>query len=89
MIEATTTLHPLTEIEHCYVVGDFDVVRRGQREFVIGTARDVVAGSEPCRGRLSVLLRRHHRINRGRVAVCHASSMQSGYTSNSPARILP
>ena len=45
VIEATTTLQPLTEIEHCYVVGDFDVVRRGQREFVIGTARDVVAGS--------------------------------------------
>ena len=45
MIEATTTLHPMTEIEHCYIVGDFDVVRRRDREFVITKARDVVAGT--------------------------------------------
>jgi len=45
VIEATTTLHPLTEIEQCYILGEFDVVRRGHREFVIGTAREVVAGT--------------------------------------------
>ena len=45
MIEATTTLHSMTEIEHCYIVGDVDVVRRRDREFVITKARDVVAGT--------------------------------------------
>ena len=45
VIEATTTLHPLTEIENCYIVGEFDVVRRGEREFVIGGAREVGAAA--------------------------------------------
>ena len=45
VIEATTTLHPLTEIEHCYIVGHFDVLHRGEREFVIGGAREVGAAT--------------------------------------------
>ena len=45
VIEAATTLHPLTEIEQCYLVGEFDVVRSGERKFVISGARDVVAGT--------------------------------------------
>lgn len=45
VIEVTTTLHPLTEIEHCYIVGNFDVVRRGEREFVISGAREVGAAT--------------------------------------------